>query len=238
MSYKNMWKSLLLKVKYGFWSYALYLGLTIFFISVYFVTMIQSDAKEFEDMQSLVMLVFLYIPVNLNLMIQTIEYSKCYYLVPRTNEERKRFMVFSNIVKMISSLVLITLVLAISLRFHPEASAYLIRTYLYAGVAFTIALGCNGYGIYRKNKKQQSYKAFMIRYVLSIVLITAVTLAVFAFSKKADSFMGKYGAYIILLLAIGYHGYVYIRFRKTEAVYENIDRNERRIMTRMGSRML
>jgi len=238
MSYKAMWRTLLLKMRYGFKSYILYFAVTLFFIVIYYIALFNSDAEEIYEMSSLCVIAFLYIPVSINLAIQTIEYSKCYYLVPRTMKERKRFIIFGNVVKMIVSFILDTIVLVTSLMIRPEIKANLVFTYIVAGLTFTVALGCNGYGIYRKDKKQKSYKLFMTQYVITIILVWAVFAGILFFIDEPDSFVGRCGSFIVLAAAAVYHIYSLIRFKKLDAVYEKIDRNERRIMTRMGSRIM
>ena len=238
MSYKEMWKTACMKARYGFMSYVFYSAISVMFIVFYFFLLLTTDSSEAHDLNTIQLMAFLYVPMNINLMFQSIEYSKCWYLVPRTGQERKRFIVFENVVKMISSSIVLTIMLAISILVRPESAREFVNTYLFAGISFTVIMGTNGYCMYKKRKKKQTYKQYLIKYTISVVVVTALILGMYFLLNNQESFLGRNAAYIMTAGSCLYHLYAVLKFHKASAIYENIDRNEQKFMSRMGSRML
>lgn len=237
MSRQKMWKIMWLKVRYGWKSYLFYLFATILFITVFLLSLRFSD-DELNEMQSLYLIGFLYVPVAINQAIPTIEYSKCYYLVPRTSKERKRFIRFQNHMKMLFSVVLLTILLGVSTALRPEAFGYLLSWYMISGVAFTLVMGCNGYSMFHRKKKKKSYASYMVTYIITVIVMIAIMYGGMYLMKKIAVYLWMLGGVAIIVVALAYYMYNAIRFRSIDASYENIDNAEQRFMTKMSNSMM
>lgn len=238
MSSKKMLKMMWLKVRYGVKSYLLFLIGTILFIIIYFINLIMYHSEEVATHQSMFMVTFLYVPVLISQAIQTVEYSKCYYLVPRTSKERKRYMIFQNLFKMICSFVGTTILLGIGIAIQPSAAQYLLNWYLLSGISFAVVMGASGYSTYYLRKKQVSYKRYMVSYVITVIVMSGIVLSgMFFVNQKSIQLwmMISVGAF---LAAVCYNLYYYVRFQKVEADYENINREEKRFFSRTSNSMM
>ena len=238
MSFKMMLKMMWLKVRYGVKSYLFFLLATILLIIIYFINLIVFDAEEVTVHQSMFMVTFLYVPVLIAQAIQAVEYSKCYYLVPRTSQERKKYMIFQNLIKMLCSFVGITILLGIGIRIQPSAAQYLLNWYLLSGISFTVVMGASGYSTYYLRKKQISYKRYIVSYTITVIVMSGIILGgMFFVNQKSIQFwmMISVGTF---LAALCYNLYYYVRFRKVDADYENINREEKRFFSRTTNSMM
>lgn len=236
MSKKMMWKMTWRKVRYGLKSYLFFLIITILFVVFYFLSLFFMD--DISDTQNSCMITFLYIPVLLSQSFQAIEYSKCYYLIPRTMEDRKRFIRYQNKVKVLLSILILSTLFVIGVVIRPEAIQYLFHWYLLSGLCVTIATGCNGYSTYLLKKKKSSYVKYMVTYSITVVIMSAILFAGMFLVNKISIQLWMVGSIAIMVFALAYNLFYYFRFRKVEAIYENIDKDEQRVTKRIGSAVM
>lgn len=238
MSYKMMLKMMWLKVRYGMKSYLLFLIGTVAFIAIYILDLLVMDPTDPSQYQSMFMVTFLYVPVLIGQAIQTIEYSPCYYLVPRTSKERKKFIVFQNVVKMILSFLGITILYVLGIAIQPKAIEYLRYWYFLTGISFSVVVGASGYSTYYLQKKKLSYKAYIISYIITVVVMCAIILGGMFFINQNSIRFGMRISIVAIPASLCYNLYYYVRFRKVEAVYENINREEKKFCSRASNCMM
>ena len=238
MSYKMMLKMMWLKVRYGVKSYLFFLLGAIVFISIFIINLLVLDAADVIENQSMFMVSFLYISVAIAMAIQTIEYSPCHYLVPRTSKDRKKFIVFQNLIKMILSFLGTTILFIIGITIQPMAAEYLFYWYLLTGISFSVILGANGYSIYYFKKRKISYKAYIVMYTITVIVMCAIIISGMFFINQKTLQYGKLISFVGFFSSIGYHMYYYVRFQKVDAFYENINREERKFSSRGSNSMM
>lgn len=238
MSYKMMWQMTWRKVRYGLKSYLFFLIVSIIFIVVYFLFLCFADAESIYEDQNIIMLTFLYVSVLCGQSFQGVEYSKCHYLVPKTQADRKKFVRFQNYVKMTVSMLLLTLLLGIGVAIRPEAAQYLFNWYMICGVCFTVVIGCNGYSTYLLKKKKTSYSRYIVTNIITVVVISSVILGGMFLIHQVSVTFWIIGSFGILFLALLYHLYYHFRFKKVKAIYENIDKAEQRYVKRLGNTVM
>lgn len=229
-----MWK----KAKYGIKSSLLFIMITILFIGIYLAFLITSDIEEIHEAQSILMLAFLYIPVSVNQSFQVIEYSKCYYLIPRTAKERKQYLQFQNIVKMILSILGSTVLLVVGMVIRPQAIPYLFVYYLICSVSITLIMGISGFSTYYYKKKKVSYQRYWIRYVLTVISVLIVMLPMMFINFASSYRLGIVASVVSVIASIIYSMYYWIRFQKVNVNYENIDKNEEKFTKRFQSSVM
>lgn len=238
MSSKMMLNMMWLKVRYGVRSYLFILIASILIIILYFINLILFDIEEAATNQSTFMVTFLYVSVLISQAIQTVEYSKCYYLVPRTSKERKKYMIFQNLIKMLCSFGVTTILLGIGIAIQPSATQYLFNWYLLSGISFSVVMGASGYSTYYLKKKQVSYKRYMVSYAFTVIVMCGIILSGMFFMSQKSIQLFRMISVGTLLAALGYTLNYYVRFKKVEANYENINREERRFFSRAGNSMM
>lgn len=236
MTKKMMWKMTWRKVRYGLKSYLLFLIVTILFVVIYFLSLFFMD--DASNNQNIYVIMFLYIPVLFSQSFQAIEYSKCYYLVPRTQEDRKQFIRFQNKVKMLLSALLLSILFGTGVAIRPEAIQYLFNWYLLSGLCATIAMGCNGYSTYLLKKKKSSYTRYLITYIITVVIMSAILFAGMFLVDETSIEVWIIGSIGTIVAALAYNLFYYFRFRRVEAIYENIDKDEQRFTKRIGSSVM
>lgn len=232
MSYKLMNHLIWQRARYAWRSYVLFSVASFLFLVIYFMMLIQASIEEIGKAQNMFFIAFMYCVAPIGKAIEPCEYSKCYYLVPKTEQERKRFVRYQNLVKMIISFIVCTIVLVIGMLLRPEVKQYLISSYLMGGCAFILVNGVCGYSSFYVSKRK-SYAIYLIKYwftVVAMCLIMSVgQFSGFFLSKKHVMWL----TIATLLCSIIYHIYYRIRYRKANVIYENINKEEKRLCKSM-----
>lgn len=238
MTKKMMWNMMWKKAKYGIKSSLLFIIITVLFIGMFLTFLITSDSEEIHEAQSIIMIAFLYIPISVNQSFQVIEYSKCYYLIPRTAKERKQYLQFQNIVKMILSILVSTILLAVGMVIRPQATPYLLVYYLICSVSVTLITGISGFTTYYYVKKKVSYQRYWFRYVLTVISVLIVMLPMMYINIASSYRLGIVATVVSVIASIIYSVYYWIRFQKVNVNYENIDKNEEKFTKRFQSSIM
>ncbi len=232
MSCGMMWKMMWFKARYGVKSYLFFLFATILFVALFFLQLALSNTYDLYDNQSNFMIGFLYIPVLINQAMQTMEYSKCHYLVPKTASERKKFFVFQNIVKMIMGLVGTTVLYFLGCWINPAAKSYLINWYLTSGISSVLVAGVGGFTNFYVTRKKRSYGMYIANYSITVIVMLVILFVSMFFIENKYYMYVKYGVVFISFVYALYHS---VRFIKVSATYENINKEEHKFTSRVGN---
>ena len=230
MSNQLKWKITLTKMRYSWKSYILFLIFTIVFIAIYLFQVFTAETKYMQQNIYFAFVVFLYIPLCFSQALQTLDYSLCHYLVPRSQQEHKEFIIFQNLVKMIFSLIGNTILLFIGIIITPSIWKMLLEAYIWGGIVMTLFVGIQGYSsYYDEKKKKKPYWFYSLRYLLGILLGTGIVLL-------GDSIINntrnewRIGAGILTsIFAIGMNIYKIKKYKKADVRFENINREEQRL---------
>ncbi len=232
MSYRMMWKMMWIKARYGIKSYLFFLFATILFLLMFFLQLALSNRYDLYDNQSTFMIGFLYIPVLINQAMQTMEYSKCHYLIPKTAKERKRFFIFQNVVKMIMGLVGTTGLYFLGCWINPTAEPYLFNWYLTTGISCVLVSGVGGFTNFYVAKKKRSYRMYLANYSITVIVMLIILFWSMFFTDNKYYLYVKYG---VIFISFVYALYYFVRFVKVCATYENINKEEHKFTSRTGN---
>lgn len=223
------------KAKYGFKSYAFFFFVTILLIGLYIFSLCNFSSEELDKMANLFMLVFIYVPVSVVQSIQAVEYSKCYYLIPRTKKERKEYLILQNVVKFTAALVIDTLLLVIGVLIRSEFFLKLFTWYLLCGVTLSVITGVSGFSTYCFKKKQKSYRRYIVDYIITIIVFLVIYFGAVMLHIDTNITYGLIASAVCICASALYSLYYWYQFRGVDVRYENINKSEKQFMSHFRS---
>lgn len=171
------------------------------------------------------MVIFLYIPLTVGMNMSALEVSKINYLVPKSEEERKKMKCYEAIVIFVISSLLSIAMGAIVFLIDLETGIYCAYMYLTIGIPVTLAMSLSGFGLYYKKGEMRKKKKTLFIMKLGVGIIAGIgMLYLSVFMLRTNSyFIRNLFAAVSLLGSLVYGIYYAMRIKKLGFGYDDIN---------------
>lgn len=173
------------------------------------------------------MVIFLYIPLTVGMNMSALEISKINYLVPKSEEERKKIKCYEAIVIFVISTIFSIVVGVIVCLINLKIGIYCAYMYLTIGIPVTIAMSLSGFGLYyKKGDKRKKKKNLYVMKIGSGIIAGIGLLYLSVFMLRTNSyFIRNIVAAVALLGSLVYGIYYAMRIKKLGFGYDDINKD-------------
>lgn len=234
MKRKEQSRELLLRMRLSLKGSLFFIIILLLFICGSILGVTIGGLTQPSEMVTFYAAVYVYFPVVFTFLINSKEVSKIYYLIPQTREEKRQFILYEVRMKTILSIFSGFVFFLITILLNPVN--WRVNLMLFAITNIAYALVAAGQGInqyYRKcenHTKPKSWKVIFYNIYWMIGMLSLYFGAIFAIRNGKMDVLVLISV-IALLISVAYYLHAEINFAKCEVCYEELKRDDKRVMS-------